>query len=228
VVEVVAGRDGFVVELVGGGFGYAVEMVVELCALVGGGYLGCIASLRASLTPYWCFACKLQRVALQPAFLGWLPVLTTTSQSPVGLWPVPLPLLLLLLLQLPHPIHWSGYDQSPCPLEACVLVMVPTEVIDMEPCSGLAWGGSTVAWLCCGGGGVDWLVEVLFGDVSECWVLRTIDDGGGFWVDDWLGGGGWILAVVFHLGASAGSLSWVACQGHLPAYNMVGAKCWDK
>jgi hypothetical protein len=52
VVEVVAGRDGFVVELVGGGFGYAVEMVVELCALVGGGYLGCIASLRASLTPY--------------------------------------------------------------------------------------------------------------------------------------------------------------------------------
>jgi hypothetical protein len=68
-VEVVVGRDGYAVELVGEGFGYAVAMavvvyegfdyavvmavvvdegldyVVELCALAGGGCLGCIASL---------------------------------------------------------------------------------------------------------------------------------------------------------------------------------------
>jgi hypothetical protein len=35
-----------------------------------------------------------------------------------------------------------------------------------------------VAWFYYGGGGVDWLVEVYFGDVPECWVLRNFNDGG--------------------------------------------------
>jgi hypothetical protein len=35
-----------------------------------------------------------------------------------------------------------------------------------------------MVWLCRGGGGVDRLVEVHFGDVSVCWVLRNFDDGG--------------------------------------------------
>jgi hypothetical protein len=35
-----------------------------------------------------------------------------------------------------------------------------------------------VAWLCCGGGGVDWLMEVYFGDVFKHLVLRTFDDSG--------------------------------------------------
>jgi hypothetical protein len=59
----VARRDGYAVELaevVGGGFGYAVGMepgLVEAAgggfgrALAGGGYPGCIASLRASVAP---------------------------------------------------------------------------------------------------------------------------------------------------------------------------------
>jgi hypothetical protein len=35
-----------------------------------------------------------------------------------------------------------------------------------------------VAWLCCGGGGVDWLVKVHFRDVSAGWVFQIFDDGG--------------------------------------------------
>jgi hypothetical protein len=34
-----------------------------------------------------------------------------------------------------------------------------------------------VTWFCFGGS-VDWLVEVCLGDVFECRVLRTFDDGG--------------------------------------------------
>jgi hypothetical protein len=61
-VGVVVGRNDYAVEVVVGvvvdeGFGYAVVMaVVEVVdhrglALTGGGYPGCIASLRASLAP---------------------------------------------------------------------------------------------------------------------------------------------------------------------------------
>jgi hypothetical protein len=47
------------VEAAGVGFGYAVELVVELHALAGEGCPGCIASLWASLTPWWCFTYQL-------------------------------------------------------------------------------------------------------------------------------------------------------------------------
>jgi hypothetical protein len=35
-----------------------------------------------------------------------------------------------------------------------------------------------VAWPCYGVGGVDWPVELHFGDVSEGWVFWIFNDGG--------------------------------------------------
>jgi hypothetical protein len=47
-----------------------------------------------------------------------------------------------------------------------------------SPYSGLAFGSDVVALLCYGSGGVDWLVELCFGDVSKHWVLHISNDGG--------------------------------------------------
>jgi hypothetical protein len=86
----------------------------------------------------YCSSTSLTR-SLQHVFSRWISVLVGTSQFLTGLWPAHPPLLLLHLPRLFHPNHGFGRDRVLCLLVPCVLVMVPTGVIDAEPLRRFGW-----------------------------------------------------------------------------------------
>jgi hypothetical protein len=60
--------------------------------------------------------------------------------------------------------------------------------------SGVARGGNSIglAWPCCAGGGVGWLLELYLEGISEGWMFWNFIDGGdglGWLVEWWVIGG---------------------------------------